>query len=138
VEKLKSLLIKHEGIRLKPYKDTRGILTIGVGRNLEQVGLSAMEVDFLLSNDIVRVSTEALASFPWLKDLNEARQDVILSMIFNLGLSKFKQFAKVIEAVQAHQYDKAAFEMLSSSWAAQVGQRANELAHMMSTGEYQA
>ena len=136
MQKLKALLIKHEGMKFKPYTCSAGKLTIGIGRNLEDVGLSAMEVDLLLSNDIARVSGEAVANFPWFRELNDTRKDVVLSMLFNIGRSRFKGFKKMIAALERRDYQAAAYEMLTSKWSEQVGQRANELAHMMSTGEY--
>lgn len=137
MRKLKDLLIRHEGIRFKPYKCTQGKLTIGVGRNLDDAGLSAKEIEFLLDNDVARVSMQAVSNFDWYKGLDQVRQDVVLSMIFNLGLDGFKNFAKMIAAIVAGNFQQAAYEMLSSKWAEQVGMRAVELAHMMSTGEYQ-
>ena len=40
-------LIKHEGLRLQVYKDTLGIDTIGIGRNLEDRGITKEELDDL-------------------------------------------------------------------------------------------
>lgn len=131
--RLRDLLIKHEGLRLKPYLDTVGKLTIGVGRNLDDVGISKLVAMMMLSEDIERCTKEA-ASFDWFKSLNATRQDVVICMIFNLGLSRFNGFKKMIEAVSNQNYEKASKEMLDSKWAKQVGGRANELAQMMLTG----
>lgn len=132
--RLRKLLIQHEGIRLKPYFDTEGKITIGVGRNLDDMGLTEMECMILLSNDIARVEAEAVFHFPWYKSINMNRQNVILSMLFNLGLTKFKLFKKFIQAMVNQDYNTAADEMLDSQWAKQVGLRARELATMMRLG----
>lgn len=50
---LKDMLIRHEGLKLKPYRDTVGKLTIGAGRNLNDLGISEREAMFLLDNDIM-------------------------------------------------------------------------------------
>lgn len=136
MEKLKKLLIRHEGLTFKPYRDTRGFLTIGVGRNLEAEGITHREAIILLENDINHISAEARHAFPWFAQLNEARQHVVLSMIFNLGFRGFSNFKKTIAAIEKRDYEFAAAEMLRSDWASQVGARANELSQMMRTGFY--
>lgn len=133
--KLAQLLVKHEGLKLKPYKDTKGILTIGVGRNLESVGLSQEEALMLLSNDINRVKSE-LEPLEWFRTLDFVRQDVMLNMAFNMGTSKLLRFKKMIEAIKLRQWKTASEEMLASQWAEQVGSRAQQLAWMMSSGQY--
>jgi len=129
------LLIKHEGLRLKPYRDTVGKLTIGVGRNLDGVGITREEALYLLHNDIERVRKEVETAFQWYRGLNKARMDVVFSMVFNLGLSRFKRFKKLIRAIGVANWDWAADEMLDSKWAKQVGRRASELARMMRSGD---
>lgn len=133
---LRSMLIKYEGIRLKPYKDTVGKLTIGVGRNIEDVGITHEEAMMMLAHDIDRVSNETCSAFTWYRNLNIPRQDVVLNMIFNLGMTRFQTFQKLIAALIVQNYDKAADEMLNSVWASQVGRRAVELAQIMRSGIY--
>jgi len=52
-------------LRLKPYRDSVGKLTIGVGRNLDDVGISAEEADVLLANDIAKAQAELKQALPW-------------------------------------------------------------------------
>jgi len=135
---LRDLLVKHEGLRLKPYTDTVGKLTIGVGRNLDDVGISKEEAYALLETDIESAELDARKVFRNLWDpsfLNLARYNVIVSMVFNLGLGRFKKFKKMIAAVKARDWDRAADEMLDSKWASQVGRRATELSKMMQSGK---
>lgn len=127
---VEELLIKHEGLKLKPYRCTLGKLTIGVGRNLEDRGLSEDEALYMLKNDIRNTKKEA-AQFPWYESLSETRKDVIISMIFNLGINRFKGFKRMISALETEDYAEAARQMLDSRWATQVGNRATELAKMM-------
>lgn len=131
---LKEQLIRDEGRRLKPYKDSLGILTIGVGRNLDDVGLSAAEVDFMLDNDIA-ARRQSLSRFDWFTGLDEARQGVVINMSF-MGIPRLLAFYKMIAALEVHDYERAAAEMLDSKWAGQVGARATRLAHQMRTGEW--
>jgi lysozyme len=132
---LRDLLIKHEGIKGKVYADSEGILTIGVGRNLEDVGVTYDESMLMLDNDIKRVLYACWHEFPWFADLNEDRQNVVANMVFNLGLEGFKKFKKMIAAIQKEDYVEAACQMVDSKWATQVKGRAVELAVMMKGNE---
>ena len=134
--RLQEMLIRHEGIRLKPYRDTVGKLTVGVGRNLDDVGITREEALMLLNNDIDKVRREVRRTFPWFASLNPVHQNVVLNMVFNLGLPRFRRFTKTIAAVKAKHWDEAARQMLDSRWAEQVGRRARELAEMIKTGRY--
>lgn len=131
-----ALIKKHEGLRLKPYKDTEGKLTIGVGRNLDDVGITAEEADELLLNDIDRCLKQIADNFPWMSDLDDVRIAVVISMIFNMGLDGFMGFRKTIESIQARDFETASKEMMESKWYTQVGRRAHELSEMMRTGNY--
>ena len=128
-------LKKHEAVKLKPYIDSVGKLTIGVGRNLDDVGITAAEADFLLQGDIDRVTRGLLARYPiWFADLDPVRQAVLVNMAFNLGVAGLAAFTTTLAAVAAHQFDLAARAMLNSTWATQVGARATEVATQMRTG----
>jgi len=132
-EKLKVQVMRHEGIRLKPYVDTDTKLTIGVGRNLTDKGLSHDEAQFLLENDL----DECLAdcqTFPWFADLDGVRQRVVVDMRFNLGPGRLRSFKNTLAAIERGEFSFAAVNMLKSQWAKQVGQRAVRLARMMETG----
>lgn len=134
-ERLMGMLIRQEALKLFPYRCTKGKLTIGVGRNLDDVGISKNEAMVLLENDIDRAFTLA-EGFDWFAGLSEVRQDVVVNMIFNMGLGKFKEFSQMISALERGRYELAAAEMLESKWADQVGGRATELAKMMKNGNY--
>jgi lysozyme len=125
----------HEGERLKPYRCTAGKLTIGVGRNLEDRGITAEESAMLLANDITAMETELMRALPWVAQLDEVRQRVLIDMAFNLGVQGLLNFKRTLAAVQAGQYQQAAAMMLESRWAQQVGQRAKRLSDMMASGK---
>jgi lysozyme len=136
-KKLKEILIRHEALRLKPYLCPAGKLTIGVGRNLDDKGISKEEAHMLLDNDIFEACNECYQKFPWFDKLNEARTIVVISMVFNLGMTRFSKFRKTIKYIEAGRFDAAADEMLDSLWARQVGPRADELSQMMRNGGYE-
>jgi len=127
-------LILHEGLRLKPYRCTAGKLTIGVGRNLEDKGISHDEAMLLLRNDIAEVTAQ-LERFDWFRALGPIRRKVLIDMCFNLGMAGLLGFQKMIEALKQGDYEAAADEMVYSRWYRQVGERGRRLERMMRTGE---
>lgn len=133
----KKLLLRHEGIKLKPYYDTTGHLTIGIGRNLTDNGISESEAMHLLANDIVSHYRELSDTYAWFNHLDDVRQLALLSMHFNLGQKKFAGFKNMIAALAEKRYADAANAALHSKWARQVGNRAIEIAQMLRTGELQ-
>jgi len=123
----------HEGVRLKPYYCTSGKLTIGVGRNLEDVGISRSEAQFMLENDIIRVMKQMDESIPFWRELSQVRQLVLLDMAFNLGVFGLTKFRNTLALLEAGEYEAASEEMLNSRWAEQVGQRAINLSQALKT-----
>lgn len=134
-QRLFTQLRLHEGVEHKPYKCTAGYLTIGVGRNIEERGLSDDEIDYILNNDVNIATDELVATFDWYADLDPIRQRVVIDMVFNLGMPRFKQFKNMIAAIEAGDWMEASNQMMDSRWAEQVGLRASRLAEMMETGE---
>lgn len=124
-------LKRHEGLRLKPYRDMVGKLTIGYGRNLDDVGLRESEADQMLSNDVMGVYEQLLDALPWAAMLSAERQAVLVNMAFNLGLDGLLGFKNTLAAIRAGKYQEAASMMLESKWAQQVKGRATELASRM-------
>lgn len=131
-------LKRHEGVKSKPYKDSVGKTTIGVGRNLDDVGVSQDEIDLMLRNDISRAMSAVRQYLQWFDSLDDARQDVLINMCFNMGIGALLEFKNTLTLIKAGQYPEAANEMLQSKWASQVGSRAVELANQMKTGETNA
>lgn len=134
IAKLKEQLRRDEGEKLKPYTDTVGKLTIGVGRNLSDVGISEAESDFLLTNDIRALQARLNVEISWWITLTDNRQLVIANMCFNLGVAGLMQFRQFLDAARDGNYATAAAEMLDSKWAKQVGDRAQRLAILMEKG----
>ncbi|MCP4791557.1 MAG: lysozyme [Gammaproteobacteria bacterium] len=138
--KLREMIKRHEGVRRFVYRCSAGALTIGVGRNIDPnkggIGLSDSEVDMMLTNDIARVYMELESNLDFFHDLDEARQDVMIDMCFNLGLPRFLEFRKMLAAVELGDYERASAEMLDSRWADMVKGRAITLSLIMKKGEY--
>ncbi len=132
---LVSQLLSDEGLRLKPYRCTAGKLSIGVGRNLDDNGITQAEALMLLNNDINTIYSLLSAALPWLCKLNDARQNVLVNMAFNMGVDGLMGFKFTLDCVQRGDYAEAAKAMLNSKWARQVGNRAIRLAKIMEAGE---
>lgn len=127
-------LTRDEGLRLKPYRDSVGKLTIGIGRNLDDVGISEEEAEHLLLNDIQEVVLDLDRALPWWRTLDEVRQRVLANMAFNLGIVKLMKFPNTLRFIKDAQYEAAAEAMAASLWHRQVGPRAVRLEQMMRTG----
>lgn len=133
--KLRAQLVRHEGYRAFPYRDSVGKLTIGIGRNLDDVGIARAEAELLLDNDLAKAEAglrERYAS--WFTALDPVRQAVLINMAFNMGLVTLGTFRTTLNLIASGDYDGAAIAMLQSKWATQVGQRARDLAQQMKTG----
>jgi len=133
--KMRTQLKIHEGLELKPYVDTVGKLSIGVGRNLDDIGISEQEAMYLLDTDIGAALDGARAFHFW-GELDSVRQMVVVDMVFNLGQTRFSRFTKTISFLHRGDYLSASIEMLQSKWARQVGVRATTLSKMMRTGDW--
>lgn len=134
-QKLKTLLVQHESYKQFPYSDVTGHITVGIGRNLSDRGISTTEAFYLLDDDIIYFSSKLNHYLPFFGILEENRQIALIDMCFNLGVQGFLNFKQMIIALEAYDYERAAYEMLNSKWAEQVGERAACLANIIKTGE---
>ena len=156
LSKLLDMLIRDEGMERKVYKDSLGIETIGVGRNIEdrpltleelrsiglddmkdlrENGISLYGARYILRVDVSIAERELLAAQPCVAILNAPRQMVCVNMAFNLGMPRLNKFKKMWSAIEDEDYNNAAVEMLDSRWAEQVKGRATRLSDIMRTGE---
>lgn len=137
MKKLIDQLKLHEGLRLKPYKCTSGKLSIGVGRNLEDIGISEKEAEMLLLHDIEEAERQLTAHFPWTQDLDEVRLAALINFTFNVGIGTVSKFVNAMALLKEGNFDMASEEFLQSRWANQVGQRAIDVTEQIRTGEWQ-
>jgi lysozyme len=130
-KKLTLQLIQEEDIKLLPYNDVYGNLTIGIGRNLTEVGITEDEAYYLCNNDIDSHYKDLQKRLPYFNSLPENVQYVLTDMCFNLGIGNLLTFHKTLNLIKAGEYKLAADEMLKSLWSKQVGQRAINLSNML-------
>lgn len=154
IAKLKAELVRDEGLRLKVYRCTAGKRTIGVGRNLDDVGILPEETRALgltaegavragvtraqamalLDFDVARCVRQLDAKLPWWRGLNPVRRRVLANMMFNLGPTRLLGFRNTLAFIRAGDWARAANGMERSLWRRQVGDRAVRLVEMMATG----
>jgi len=130
-------LKRDEGVRLKPYRDSVGKLTIGIGRNLDDDGITEAEASYLLLDDLQRTQDALYTALPWVKNLDEVRRSVILNMAFNMGTGRLVGFKMMLNYLQAGNWMLASQEMLRSLWAKEVGERAQRLSTQLLSGTWQ-
>jgi len=141
----KVLIRQHEGYREKVYLDSTGTPTIGIGFNLHrkdapskigqhytlvlngQKALTKKQIEILFHNDVTIAICQAKQNIDHFNSLPQKIQEVIVNMIYNMGITKFNYFVKFKKAIYNKNYEKAALEMIDSKWYNQVGNRSKEL-----------
>ncbi len=124
-----------EGYRQFPYKDTRGILTIGIGRNLEAKGLTLEESIYLMRNDIAEKEADLVKHVTFYNNLDDATKYVLINLCFNMGITRLLGFKNMLAAMAINNKGDAADELLDSDWADEVGEtRSNQIATVLRTG----
>jgi len=148
-QKTIQVLEQDEGKKNRPYRDTKGLWTIGVGRligqSLEQITLSDKIIEEMLAEDLAAKYKDAVRLFgeDWLEEQTEARQTAIISLMFSLGIAKLSAFTQTVPAIKKEKWDSAAELLLKTKWAHDVDPkkrtgagRDDRIAYMLRTGEY--
>jgi len=131
IEDLKEMLIKNEGMELKLYRCPSQRLTIGVGRNIEENGISVDEAELMLKNDMDGVFADLDRNIPFWKYTPYNVRLVLCDLCFNLGIKKLTKFTKMLEAMEEEDYELASIELLDSTYAVQVKNRAKRNAKLI-------
>ena len=125
------MLIKHEGLRNFVYRCPSGKQTIGVGRNLEDRGITNAEAMYLLHNDIESVTQQLKDRLYWFENIHEDAQACLIDLCFNCGLGGLLTFTKTLEHIKNENYKAASVTILESKWAKQVGVRSLEISDIL-------
>ena len=144
MSKLTEMLRRHEGEvknsagRHIVYDCPAGHATIGIGRNVSEsgLGLSDIEVEFMLEEDTARCAKELGGAFHWFSGLDQVRADAMIDLCFNIGITSLRKFVNANDAMARDDYDEASAQYYQSKWASQVGDRAIEICAMIKTGKY--
>jgi lysozyme len=128
---IKEMLRKHEGYRRFAYKDSVGKISVAIGRNLEDRGITEAEALYLLDNDIEDFTKQLRDRLYWFDSIHEDAKIVLIDMAFNMGLGGLLTFHETLEHIKNENYKAASVSMLQSKWANQVGVRAIELSDIL-------
>lgn len=122
-------IVADEGYRSRPYKDSRGLWTIGFGHLIKKgekfKDLTPHKAVEMLRKDYKYASDSVENKYPWAE--GEVKL-VLINMTFQMGVSGVSKFENTISYMEQGKYDKAAGEMLDSKWASQTPNRAARLA----------
>jgi len=112
-----------EGVRLMPYTDTTGHLSIGVGRNLTTNGISDAEADVLLRGDIDKACVALDREHLWWRNLPDGPARAMVGLCFNLGPAGLNGFILFLNAMELGDWPRACDELQRSKWWGQAGTR---------------
>lgn len=118
-----SILRAEEGKSLKLYPDTEGVVTIGIGYNIEKRGLPDDIVEELFKRDMMRLRADA-QQVPEYAGLDIVRQGVIERMVFQMGVAGVLAFVDFRADLAAKRWVAAGGNILNSRWAKQTSARA--------------
>lgn len=130
-------LKRDEGCRLKAYKDTLNVWTIGYGHAHVAPGTvwTQAQCDAALIADIQEAQRQLDAHLPWWRTLDPVRQDVLANLCFNMGITALLGFTNTLAAIKAHDFKRGAAGLLASRYAVQVGARCTRLAQLLVSGQ---
>jgi lysozyme len=100
------------------------------------VGITLDEASFLLVGDIERARQALYQKLPWTLRISDARRGALVNMAFNMGIDKLMDFKKTLAHMEAGRWFEASQEMLASTWAKQVGDRAVRLSDQVRLDEW--
>ena len=136
-EELKEEIKLHEGFVPRTYADSLGKKTIGYGHlcvEPEQWDndkeYTKEELNVVFEKDF----NEALKNAEHLigeRSINDTAKEVIIEMVFQLGIGGVGKFKKMWSALDNKDYGEASFQMMDSLWAKQTPNRAEKLSQKM-------
>lgn len=132
---MKAQLVYFEGERVRPYTDTKGKITIGIGWNLTDNGLPLDLVDELYLRSVLSAEAALDRLWPWWRKLDPVRGRAMTNLMFNMGPSVFAQFMTFSGAMFHGLWDDAADALQKSHWIEQVGRRGPAIVAMVRTGK---
>lgn len=132
--KLRRQLVLHEGYRLEPYTDSVGKVTVGIGHNLTDNGISTGVCEELYHEDVANAMATLATLWPDWSSCDDVRQRVFVDLAFNLG-ERLATFHDLLSYAKVEDWDNAALALNRSRWYTQVGDRGPRLVTMLRTGQ---
>ena len=124
-------LKESEGFRARVYKCTEDYDTIGYGFAIKDLVMDEDIATMILERKVGDLKLRVHNKFPFITDLPEKVQDVVIEMCYQMGLSGFSKFKKTIQFLRLNEFENAAIEMLDSRWAKQTPNRAKKLSDIV-------
>ena len=129
IEKIK----EHEGFSSTVYKCPNGYDTVGYGQRVKYLKVTKEQAEQWLVDEVKDLQRRISATFSWWEESPEDVRNVVVSMVYQMGLSAFSKFKKTIYLLETEQYKEASEEMLDSKWARKDSpNRAKELSDILS------
>ena len=131
--KLKIRIKKNEGFSLKPYKDQLGYYTIGFGHLIRK------NEDRYFKTKYKKKYLEQIFQLDFNKALNDYKKflykknhkkndkELLIEMVFQLGLSGVLKFRKMLFYLNKRQKYMVCLQMLDSLWCKQTPLRVKNL-----------
>lgn len=141
---IEQLLELEEGFRSEPYYCSEGYPTIGIGTKIGPKGAPlehycltvTKRVAYIMLEDDLASIRNSLVKYRWYVDLDHARQVIIKSMSYQMGVSGVLKFKKMIAALEAKNWEEASKQALDSRWAKQTPGRAKRHSEVLLTGNF--
>jgi lysozyme len=141
-----------EGKKLKVYKDTKSILTVGIGcniiandttpiigRKLKKVGEAITEKECiqLFNYTLQKVAIDPLfKNLPVLtSQLDPVRLRALINLCFNMGWETLNDFKNTLHFLQSKNYVQAASNLKKSKWYRDVRSRGDRIVYMVQYGK---
>ena len=138
----KEMIKRHEGVRTRPYQDSKGLWTVGVGHligdgktlppgwNRE---FSMDEVNKMFEEDFAKHKSAA-EQINGFNKLNGDGKAALTDMTFNMGPSWIKNWPTLEKQIGAGDMKGAASNIAGSAYAKQVGKRSQEIISLLEKG----
>lgn len=136
------MIKQHEGVRTKPYKDSVGLWTVGVGHLIGDgkslppewnKEFTMQEVDALFAQDYEHHKKMAEKSPGW-ELANDKGKGALIDLAFNMGGGWFKKFKNAASKLASGDFKGAADELVDSQWYKQVKGRAVTIVNLIRDG----
>lgn len=137
-----AMIKEHEGVRTRPYKDSLGLWTVGVGHligngktlppeyNRE---FSMQEIDALFAKDYIH-HKQAAEKIPGYSKLNEKGKAALIDLTYNMGPAWYRKWPNFTKSISQGDTEGAAESLENSLWYRQVGRRAPRVVALMRQG----
>lgn len=129
-----------EGFNGYVYLDSRGFATLGYGFCVDtRCGTPLPDaVATAWLSQLASNAQSTASTYPWWSSLNDARQNVVTCLLYNLGKPRFDEFVQMQAALAAGNWSEAADQLKASAWYTQVGVRGPLYVQIMASGAWQS